>query len=89
MSSNVTDQWSFIGESSREANIMARIDLIMGAVRQMREWNPGMEDMMQRVIRGMVLYSCETDFAKNLIETLVRDKELLVAMDAALMGDAE
>ena len=68
---------------------MARIDLIMGAVRQMREWNPGMEDMMQRVIRGMVLYSCETGFARNLIETLVRDKELLVAMDAALMGDAE
>lgn len=70
-------------------NIMARIDIIMGAVRQMREWNPGMESMIRRVIDRMSLYGCETSFARNMIETLVRDKELLVAMDTALEGETE
>lgn len=68
---------------------MARIDTIMGTIRQMREWNPGMEDMVQRVIDRMLLYECNNVFARHVLETLVRDKELLVAMDTALIGDAE
>jgi len=68
---------------------MARIDVIMGAIRQMREWNPGMESMMQRVVDKMSLYVCSIDFARYVLESLVRERGLLIAMDTALEGDAE